>query len=215
MGLIKKYYNLFMITLSVLVIAFNLRTPDVPDYMSGFSSEMIAKLKSNVLIVGPEFFTDRNEFDRVSDDINRYLDSLEPRYKAWGTPKVIDISIVSGGGRVSYYEDLVAAMGNRLRAAHVRCYVGVAGSMAFTFMLDFCDERIFFSDTIVMQHQVFMSIYGIKIFTRSTVRLSHKYSDLEADRLGIPRDMWWAISREQGDKFFSPNEQFVYRLKTN
>jgi len=215
MGLIKKYYNVGLIVLSLMVVAFNLRTPDVPNYMNAFSTRTQNKLKSNVILVGPKFFIDRSEFNSVSDHIARYLDSLEPRHKAWGIPKVIDISIVSGGGRVSYYEDLVAAMGTRLRTAHVRCHVGFAASMAFTFMLDFCDERLYFPETVVIQHQVYISFYGIKLFTQGTVRLSRKYSDLEATRLSLPKEIWWKISREQGDKFFTKNEQLVYRLRTN
>ncbi len=173
------------------------------------------KLNSNVLLVGETFFTNRTEFEFMSDNIERYLDSLEPRFKAFGTPKVIDISIVSGGGRVSWYLELDKRFGKRLKEAHVRCTVGFAGSMAFTFLINFCDERLFSHDTIVMQHQVYASFFGMAIYTKDTVELSKYFSNIEAMSLGISRKKWYEVSRNNGDKFFNRSEEYKFNLRTN
>lgn len=211
--------KLLRIITEVLVLVACLAYMSIPQandsWRSTLSKHTQDVLDSNMLIIEEDFFTNEDTFESTVDDIERYLESLSPRHRAYGIPEVIELSILSGGGRVDFFEELQDRIGYRLKAAHVKCNVGVAASMAFTFMLHFCDERVFERDTKVIQHQVYISFMGWKIFTQGTIELSHKYSDMEAEALGINKDMWYEVSREHGDKWFSTLEEFVYKLKTN
>ncbi len=150
--------------------------------------------------------------ERLIKKIKFLLDSRSAKGKAFGYYPIIKVGLLSGGGKTVLYDDFAEAYGDLLRNAEVHCEVSIAGSMAFTFMVDFCDKRRFTEDSIVIQHKVFMSILGMKFFNEDSERLTLKYSNLEADRLNIDPMKWYFISRMDGDHYFTNEELKKYNL---
>lgn len=192
-----------------------LAEPTTSPFYGTISKKTLDKLNSNVIKISPDFFNDRSVLISTINDIERYLNSMDAKSRAYGSPKVLQISIVSGGGSVSLYRYFDRVIGGRFKKAHVICNVGFAMSMAFTFMINYCDERILEVDSSVGQHQVYMSLFGIVIRNDNSRRISRELSDIEAEVLGLDYDYWYYISREHGDKYFDNIEVKEFGIKTN
>ena len=97
----------------------------------------------------------------------------------------------------------------------VVCTVSSAASMAFTFMVMFCDERLILPDAYIMSHSIFY--YGIlfkKMFNDNTKRYTIKYSDSEAAKLGHNKEFWYIFSRMNDDKEYTEEEMLKYGIAT-
>lgn len=209
-----RNYSLFVssVVLGFLVLA----SFYIPD--SSESQEIIRRLntlKHTQVVIGTEYFRDEAVFENTNATINRLLDTADTKRRAYGYEPEISVGILSGGGRVDFYEKFSERYGERLRAAKVTCTISFAGSMAFTYMLEFCDEREFMGDTLIMQHRVYYSLFGYKFFNEATEELSKKFSSIEADRLGVDDMVWFYVSREQGDHYFDSSEIKEFNLATS
>lgn len=121
----------------------------------------------------------------------------------------IRIAFMSGGGMVSIYD---TAMGfKEIKKAYIICTIGSAQSVAFTYMMQICDERIILPNAELMTHPVYN---GNNTRTDGTRSITVKHSDGEAKILKIDRDKWYDISRNQGDKYYTPDEMIKYGIDT-
>jgi len=174
----------------------------------------LRKLNDHSIVIGEDYFTNQQVFSETSAALLREAVTALTKKKAWGFEPHIKIAINSGGGYVSFFERLAVADGALLEA-YIVCTVSTAASMAFTFMIKYCDERIMLPDAYILQHQVYyQNLFGGRRYDDNTRRIALRHSDLEAKVLDIDRDKWFDISRENGDKVFTKDELIKYKIAT-
>lgn len=175
------------------------------------SLDNLREINNHNIIIGDMYFLSQGNFHAVNKQIYQaILHSLEMQ-KLFGVDEPIHIALQSGGGYVHLYE--MVSRAKLFKQAYIVCTVSKAESVAFTFMMNFCDERIILKDAVVMTHKVYISGL-LKYFTDSTQRFTVKHSDSEAAVLDLDKDEWYKFSRENGDKYFTVEEMKKYKIGT-
>jgi len=171
-------------------------------------------INEHSIVIDQGYFTDGKVFDRTTRDLFKMVAAQQALKMTTGVIIPIEIAVLSNGGYISFYDSLSGDL--HLKDAYIVCTVATAESIAFSFMIEFCDERIMLPKASVMTHHAFaFNAFGAKVFTDSSKRASIRHSDLEAIELNIDRDKWYAISRMQGDKFYSKKEMKEYGIATD
>jgi len=124
----------------------------------------------------------------------------------------IRVAFLSNGGSVDLYEALITI--TDIKDAYIICTIGAAQSIAFTYMMYICDERIILPKAEVMSHPVYYNTPKGSYSDAGTRTATIAQSDSEAVVLGIDKDEWYSISREQGDKYYTPTEMIRYGIDT-
>jgi len=176
-------------------------------------SSNLRAVNDHDIVIGEYFFTDEATFNHTAQLLFTDLKITNIIKQAFGIVTPIRIALLSSGGYLYLYERLA---GNRiLKDAYIVCTVATAESVAFTFMIDFCDERIMLPNAKVLTHKAYaLDIFGRKIFTDSNMRATIAHSDMEAEVLGIDKGEWFKISRMNGDKYYSREELEKYKIAT-
>lgn len=203
---LAKVLVVFVIIYAISLLSFN------RDY-SKSSDFNLRVVNSHSLVIGEDYFTDLGEFNSVTKSLLEEIVTAKTKKRAWGYEPHIKLAINSTGGYVSFFERLEVA-DELLLSAYIECTVSTAISMAFTFMLKYCDERTMLPRARVMQHMVYAKGLFGKIFTDKTKRLSLKFSDIEAKVLGIDRYFWFNESRMKGDRYFTKEELTEFKIAT-
>lgn len=178
------------------------------------SLENLRTINDQEVVVGDDFFKSEVEFARV---VNQLMMFATSQASLWGNNNLktpIKVGLSSGGGFVYLY-DRLERLSEPLKELYLVCTINKAQSMAFTFMLEFCDERLMLPDAQIMQHQIYaLKELGGKRFDDDSKRLSLKYSDREAEVLGLDKKFWFSLTRGTKDKEFNDDELKMYKIAT-
>lgn len=184
------------------------------DYDTAYSSRAnMRAINSHSLVIGEDFFQDGAVFGRTLGDLGERLQIVNTLESVFGIKTPIHLGINSLGGLLGLY-DALDEYGQGLLQAHVVCTISAAASMAFTFIIKYCDERIMLPEAVVMTHRAYIPLWFSKLFTDATERATLKYSDEEAAILGQDPDFWYKLTRENGDKEFTVEEMKKYKIAT-
>lgn len=184
------------------------------DVDNRISSEFnLRKINEQGIVIGEHFFLDETVFSETIKQISVKIQTRKMLKALTGIDIPLFVGINSMGGYVRLYE-LLEEYGEPIKQMHVVCTVSSAASIAFTFMLNFCDERLMLPDAFVMSHQTFSPSLFSKVFNDSTYRDSLKQSDSEAEKIGQDKYFWFEYTRKQGDKKFSVDEMKKYKIAT-
>lgn len=174
---------------------------------------------SGVIMVSDTFLSKESAMELANQITDTVLCSPELKIMSQITKvpscvKEITLLIDSNGGYVGLMFGLVNGINNMKAYFGVKfkCLINNASSSAFTFVQAICDKRILLKDGKMLQHKVYGESEGIVIYNNDTTITSIQMSDLEADRIGINKDEWYKISRENGDKSFTVKEMLKYNL---
>jgi len=200
--------TLALISLGIFGAYNSTRSKYVDHYV--LSNKSLRIINSHDIIIDDYFFMAGGSAQYV------IMSQLMPRIlenklqETLGVPtKPIRVAFMSGGGMISMYD--TAMKFKEIKKAHIICTIGSAQSVAFTYMMQICDERIILPKAEVMTHPVYN---GNNTRTDGTRSITIKHSDGEAKILNIDKDKWYDISRNQGDKYYTPTEMLKYGIDT-
>lgn len=206
--LFKRLCLLIIVTLGTLLVSLSCDK----DYGS-ISNNSLREINKQEVVIDAYFFRDDSTLQTTTTKLLALIKRNHHIYMSTGIKVPVMVGISSGGGYTSFF-DYLMLLEKPLRQAYIVCTVSKAASMAFTFMINFCDKRIILKDAVIMQHRVYKKTLFGKMFDDNSNRLSVKYSDMEAKVLGIPKDKWFKISRGKSDKYFTRDELVKYGIAT-
>ena len=212
--LIKQTVTVFM-TLLVLGCALKVGYKHLPNTRKThyvLSDKSLRIINDHDIIIDTTFFREGGSAEYV---ITRQLMPATIAAKlgeVTGEHKPIKVAFMSHGGSVEIFEAIKDIP--FIKNAYIICTIGAAESIAFTYMIHICDERIMLPNAQVMTHTAYYMTPSGSFRDDDTKRVSIIQSDLEAKTLGLDKDVWYQVSRGNGDKYYDIKEMEKYKIST-